>query len=86
MKKLTLFVAPDGTRFESKREAEQHEAFLSFKADFAEALKSRQPVDEAAQALWQKHLAPAAKAKVATPPAASGQTQPNTPPPLALAS
>lgn len=87
MKKLTLFVVSDGTRFESKREAEQHEAFLAFKTDFTQAMTSKQPVDETAQTLWQKHLQPpAAKLKAAKTAPAAGQNPPNSPPALALAS
>ena len=87
MKKVTAFECTDGKRFESKREAEQHEAFLAFKADFADALKSQQPVDEVAQALWLKHVqAPAAKSKAVTNAPGAGAAPPTAPPALALAS
>lgn len=83
MKKVTAFECTDGKRFESKRDAEQHEAFLRFKAAFVDAIRSPQSVDDLAQALWEQHLqAPAAKPKVApTAPAPAAN-----PPALALAS
>lgn len=84
MKKVTAFECSDGKRFESKRDAEKHEAFLNFKADFTIARTSTLSVDDAAQALWDKHLqvSPTKPAKVAAPAA----NPPASPPVLALAS
>lgn len=66
MKKVTQFEASDGKRFEDKREAERHEAFLSFKADLTAGLDAGNPADKVASDLWTNHFQVAPKAKPKT--------------------